>query len=224
VRTAQMWSEEAQREVNQFICDDEPTLLYLANSGTIPLHIASSRIGSLERPDWCSLDLDPKDAPFARVIEVALITHELCDLIGLPCFVKTSGSSGLHVLVPLGRQCTHDQAKLLGELLARAIARQRPDIATVERVIGKRAGRVYVDFLQNGHGKLLVSPFCVRPLPGAPVSLPLEWSEVKPGLTATSYTIHNAADWMRKHGDPMRAVLDLRPNLVGALGKLQERM
>jgi bifunctional non-homologous end joining protein LigD len=223
IRTALMWSEEAQREVNQFICDDEPTLLYLANSGTIPLHIASSRLSTLEKPDWCSLDLDPKEAPFERVIEVALVTRELCEAIGLPSFVKTSGSSGLHVLVPLGTQCTHDQAKLLGELLARAIAKQRPDIATVERVIGKRAGRVYVDFLQNGHGKLLVSPFCVRPLPGAPVSLPITWDDVKPGLTATTFTIRNAVARMRELGDPMSGVMKARPKLVRALTKLQER-
>jgi bifunctional non-homologous end joining protein LigD len=114
------------------------------------------------------------------VIAVAQTTRALCAAIDLPCFVKTTGSSGLHVLIPLGRQVTHDQAKQLGELLARAIVKREPALATVERVISKRAGKVYVDFLQNGHGKLLVSPFCVRPLDGAPVSMPLDWSEVVP--------------------------------------------
>lgn len=222
VRTELMWSEEAQREVRQFICDDEPTLLYLANSGTIPLHIASSRLGSLEQPDWCSLDLDPKEAPFEHVIEVAQAAHELCETIGLPAFVKTTGSSGLHVLIPLGRQITHDQCKQLGELLARASAGRRPDIATIERAIGKRAGKVYVDFLQNGHGKLLVSPFCVRPLPGAPVSMPLSWAEVRPGLSLADFTIKTAPAHLQTQGDPMRDVLQLQPDLMQALGKLYE--
>ena len=224
VRTELMWSEEAQREVRQFICDDENTLVYLANSGTIPLHIASSRLGTLEKPDWCSLDLDPKDAPFDRVIEVAIATKELCDAIGLPAFVKTTGSSGLHVLIPMGRLVTHEQCKQFAELLARAIVNQQPGIATIERVISKRAGRVYVDFGQNGHGKLLVSPLCVRPLPGAPVSMPIEWSEVKKGLTPTQFTIQNAIRRLREHGDPLRPVLDLKPDLMHALSKLYERV
>jgi bifunctional non-homologous end joining protein LigD len=224
VRTELMWSEEAQREVRQFICDDESTLVYLANSGTIPLHIASSRLGSLEKPDWCSLDLDPKDAPFDRVIEVAIVTRELCDAIGLPAFVKTTGSSGLHVLIPMGRLVTHEQCKQFAELLARAIVNQQPQIATIERVISKRAGRVYVDFGQNGHGKLLVSPLCVRPLPSAPVSMPIEWDEVKPGLTPTQFTIRNAIPRLRERGDPLRRVLDLKPDLMRALSKLYERV
>ncbi|MGH7466461.1 MAG: DNA ligase D [Longimicrobiales bacterium] len=224
VRTELMWSEEAQREVRQFICDDEPTLLYLANSGTIPLHIASSRLGSLETPDWCSLDLDPKEAPFEHVIEVAQATRELCDTIGLPTFAKTTGSSGIHVLIPLGKQVTHEQCKQLGELLARAIVARRPDMATIERVIGKRAGKIYVDFGQNGHGKLLVSPFCVRPLPGAPVSMPLMWDEVQPGLSILDFTIVNAPARMRERGNPMAAVLDSKPDLMSALGKLYDKL
>ncbi|MEX2282643.1 MAG: DNA ligase D [Gemmatimonadota bacterium] len=224
VRTELMWSEEAQREVRQFICDDEPTLVYLANSGTIPLHIASSRLGSLEKPDWCSLDLDPKDAPFERVIEVAQVTKALCDAIGLPAFVKTTGSSGLHVLIPVARLVTHEQCKQLAELLARAIVAQQPDIATIERVISKRAGRVYVDFGQNGHGKLLVSPLCVRPIPGAPVSMPIEWAEVQPGLTPTQFTIQNAIARLHERGDPLRAVLAVKPDLMAALSKLYERL
>ena len=224
VRTEKMWSEDSQRELSHFICDDLPTLLYIANSGTIPLHINASRVGSLETPDWCSLDLDPKEAPFSSVIAVAQAARGLCDEIGLPAFIKTSGSSGLHVLVPLGAQVTHDQSKMLGGLLARAIVQRVPTIATVERVIGKRAGKVYVDYLQNGNGKLLAAPFCVRPLPGAPVSMPISWDEVKEGLDVRGFTIKNAADRMRQTGDPLRDVLNVRPNLLGALEKLSKQL
>ena len=138
----------------------------------------ASRIASIDRPDWCVLDLDPKDAPFADVLRVAKATHALCESIGLPSFIKTSGSSGLHVLIPLGRQCGYDEARVLGELLARVVVAELPDIATITRQVSRRGGKVYVDYLQNGAGRLLVAPFCVRPLPGAPVSTPLKWSEV----------------------------------------------
>ena len=166
LRRETVWSDGSERELSYFIADDAPSLEYLANTASIPLHIWSSRIDAPGQPDWCSLDLDPKGAPFDHVIQVAQAVHRLCDGIGLPNYVKTSGSSGLHVLIPLGRQCTHEQAKLLGELLAREIVRELPDVATMARVVSQREGKVYVDYLQNGHGKLLVAPFSVRPLAG----------------------------------------------------------
>ncbi|MBR9991256.1 MAG: DNA ligase, partial [Gemmatimonadetes bacterium] len=213
----------SERELSYFIADDIPSLEYLANNASIPLHVWSSRIDAPELPDWCSLDLDPKDAPFEDVIEVARALHRLCDRIGLPNYVKTSGSSGLHVLIPLGRQCTHEQAKLLGELLARHVVGELPKIATVARVVSQREGKVYVDYLQNGHGKLLVAPFCVRPRPGATVSMPLRWSEVKRGLTIAKHTIRTAPKRMaRMKEDPMRDVLTDAPDLVAALAALSE--
>jgi bifunctional non-homologous end joining protein LigD len=223
LRRETVWSDGSERDLSYFIADDTPSLEYLANNASIPLHIWSSRIGLLELPDWCSLDLDPKGAPFEHVIQVAQAVHRLCDRIALPNYIKTSGSSGLHVLIPLGRQCTHEQARLLGELLARHIVSELPDIATIARVVSQREGKVYVDYLQNGHGKLLVAPFCVRPLPGAPVSMPLKWSEVKRGLTIAKHTIRTAPGRLaRLKGDPMRPVLTDSPDLVAALAALSE--
>ncbi|HSJ32756.1 MAG TPA: DNA ligase D [Longimicrobiales bacterium] len=223
LRRETVWSDGSERELSYFIADDAPSLEYLANNASIPLHIWSSRIDTPGQPDWCSLDLDPKGAPFDQVIQVAQAVHRLCDGIGLPNYVKTSGSSGLHVLIPLGRQCTHEQAKLLGELLARHIVAELPDIATIARMVSQREGRVYVDYLQNGRGKLLVAPFCVRPLPGAPVSMPLRWSEVKRGLTIAKHTIRTAPRRMaRLKEDPMVAVLTETPDLVGALAALSK--
>src|SRR6266704_2287462 len=138
IRTERMWSEDTQREIDYFVCDDVESLLYLINLGTIPLHVWGSRVATLEQPDWCILDLDPKDAPFVHVVKIARAIKALCDHIALPCFIKTSGSTGLHVLVPLGRQCTYEQARTLGGLLARVIAAELPDIATVTRQVGKR--------------------------------------------------------------------------------------
>jgi bifunctional non-homologous end joining protein LigD len=224
LRTETVWSEGSERELRYFVVDDTTGLEYLANAASIPLHIWSSRVSSLERPDWSSIDLDPKGAPFEHVVDCANALHALCDEIGLPCYVKTSGSSGLHVLVPMGGQCTHEQARLIGELLAREIVRELPQIATIARVISQREGKVYLDYLQNGHGKLLVSPFCVRPLPGAPVSTPLQWKEVNHDLEIRTHTIRTVAARFEQLGeDPLRGVLKDRPNLVDALSALQRR-
>jgi len=225
VRTMKLWSEDSQRDIEYFVCDDVESLLYVANSGTIPLHIWSSRVSSLGQPDWCILDLDPKDAPFEHVVEIARHIHELCDEIELPAFAKTSGSTGLHVLVPLGRQCTYEQSKALAELLARVVATELPDIATITRSPSQRGGKVYVDFVQNGHGRLLVAPFSVRPVPEASCSAPLRWSEVTKRLQPRAYTIQNLPARMRKLGeDPMAGVLDAKPDLVGALAGLAGRL
>jgi bifunctional non-homologous end joining protein LigD len=222
IRTERMWSEDTQREIDYFICDDEASLLYIINLGSIPLHLWASRAPTLERPDWCVLDLDPKGAPFTQVVEVALTARALCKRIDLPLLIKTSGSSGLHLLVPLGRQCTHEQSRSLGELLARCIVGELPDIATITRQVSRRDGRVYVDYLQNGSGKLLVAPFCVRPLPGAPVSTPLTWREVNRSLDIRSHTIKTVPERMRKlKADPLAEVLEAVPDLGAALGRLQ---
>ncbi|HXQ30276.1 MAG TPA: DNA ligase D [Gemmatimonadales bacterium] len=225
MRRERMWSEDTQREIDYFVCDSLEALLYIANLGTIPLHIWGSRVATLEHPDWCILDLDPKEAPFRHVVTVARAIRQLCDAIELDCLVKTSGSTGLHVLVPLGRQCTYEQARTLGGLLARVIAAQLPDIATVTRQVGKRGGRVYLDYVQNGLGRLLVAPFSARPLPGAPVSMPLAWREVTQALEIGKFTIRSAPRRMQRlKDDPLAPVLELNPDLVRALERLNERL
>jgi bifunctional non-homologous end joining protein LigD len=224
IRTERMWSEQAEREIDYFICDDESSLLYLINLGTIPLHVWGSRISNTSHPDWCVLDLDPKDAPFTDVVKVAQATYALCQEIGLPSLVKTSGSSGLHVMIPLGGQCLHEQARSLGELLARVITAELPEISTVTRQVSRRGGKVYVDYLQNGAGRLIVAPLSVRPLPGAPVSTPLRWNEVTAELDIRRFTIANVPARLRKlKRDPLREVLQLRPDIGAALERLGAR-
>lgn len=224
VRTESIWSEDTQRDIDYFICNDLETLLHLANLATIPLHLWASRLEAIEHPDWVILDLDPKEAPFAHVIEMARAAHALCDDIGLPCYAKTSGSSGLHVLVPLGGQLDYGQTVQLAEVLARVLVATKPEISTVERVVQRRGGKVYVDYLQNGHGKLLVSPFCVRPVEGARVSMPLRWSEITAKLDPKQFTIKTAVARMEKLGeDPLRPVLTTKPKLAAVLAKLAQR-
>ncbi len=223
LRTERMWSEHAEREIDYFVCDDIASLIYLANSAAIPLHVWGSRISTLERPDWCILDLDPKEAPFGDVVAIANELHALCERCALPNYIKTSGSSGLHVLVPVGRQFTFEQTRALGEVLARAIVKRLPEIATITRQVSRRKGKVYVDFLQNGHGRLLVAPYSVRPLPGAPVSTPLTWDEVNPDLSIAAFTIETMPERLTgMKEDPLLPVLDEVPDLVRALELLQK--
>jgi bifunctional non-homologous end joining protein LigD len=225
VRTERMWSEHAQREIDYFVCDDQETLLLLANLGTIPLHIWSSRVKTLAHPDWCILDFDPKGAPFKDVVTLCRAARELLEEMQAPGFPKTSGSTGLHVLVPLGRQLSYEQSRSLGELMARVITERHPKIATVARNPGGRGGKVYVDFLQNGHGKLLAAPFSARPVPHALVSTPLEWSEVTAKLDPARFTIKSVPERLRKKpADPMLRVLSLEPDLPRALARLAERL
>ena len=220
IRRVRLYSEGSERDLDHFVADDIESLLYVANSASIPLHIWQSRVADIAHPDFCVLDLDPKEAPFADVVRIARFLKRLCDEIELPSFVKTSGSTGLHVLIPLGRQFTYEQSRNIGNLLALMAVRELEEIATVARRPSQREGKVYVDFLQNGHGRLIVAPLCVRPLPGAPVSAPLEWDEVDDGLAIADYTIGTVPERMEARGDPMREVLELRPDLGSALGRL----
>jgi bifunctional non-homologous end joining protein LigD len=225
VRLERVWSESAQREIDYFVAGDVESLLYIANLGTIPLHIWGSRIADLAHPDWCILDLDPKTAPFLHVVQVARAIHELGEEIGLPAYVKTSGSTGLHVLIPLGGLCTFDQCRQLGELLARVVAGRLPDIATTIRLPNDRGGRVYIDYLQNGHGKLLAAPFTARPVPGALCSAPVLWDEVDDTLELSRFTIKTLPDRMSVFGrDPLAPVLTQKPDLVTALARLSARI
>jgi bifunctional non-homologous end joining protein LigD len=225
LRTVAVWSDASRRAIDYFVCDDVDGLCFLANLGTIPLHLWPSRVGALERPDWCILDLDPKGAPFAHVVRLARAIHVLCEELGLPSFVKTSGASGLHVLVPLGGQCTFEQSRSLAHLMAWTLVREHPRLATIERPLRDRGGKVYVDYLQNAHGQLLVAPYSVRPLAGAPVSTPLRWHEVDAALDPARFTMRTLAARLRgRRADPLLPVLDTRPDLVGAIAALERRL
>jgi bifunctional non-homologous end joining protein LigD len=210
-----------------FVCNELRTLLHVVNSGAIPLHVWSARVGSLERPDWLILDLDPKQAPFPAVVAIARHLHALLDALGAEGFVKTSGQDGLHVLLPLGGQLDHDEARSLAEAIARTLVAELPELATVARPVAARGDKVYVDYLQNGRGKLIAAPFSVRPRPGAPVSMPLLWSELTRRLDPGRFDIESVFARLAKRGDPLRAVLgpgiDAVRLLEGLAARLGER-
>jgi len=225
IQTIPIWSEDTQRDIQYFVCNDVETLVYLVNLGTIPLHMWMSRIEDLTKPDWCLIDLDPKDAPFEHVITLAKTMRKLCEEVEMPAFIKTTGKSGLHIMLPLGRQLTYAQCLQLAILFARLVTDQHPAIGTTQRTISKREGRVYVDAFQNRAGQLMVAPYSVRPSPGAPVSMPIEWDEVNGKLHNSNFTIVNALKRMQKLGhDPVVKVLDVKPKLMGVLARLNKRL
>jgi bifunctional non-homologous end joining protein LigD len=222
LRTTLRWSEHSQREIHYILLDDADGLAYVANLGSIPLHAWASRVVDLERPDWAIVDLDPKGAPREHVVPLALAIHELCEAAQLPNYVKTSGQTGLHVLIPLGGQCTFEQARTLAYLIGLLVERRFPKLATTARNPAARGGRVYLDWGQNAHGQLLVAPYSVRPVGGAPVSMPLVWDEVVPDLDPKQFHIRNALDRITAwSADPVLPVLTERPDLQAALTALE---
>ena len=225
IRLETLWSEGSEREIRYFVIENEEGLAYIANMAAIPLHIWSSRVSSLQYPDWCILDLDPKGAPFTDVIKVARAIHALCEQVELPHFIKTSGSTGLHVLIPLGARYRHEQSRALAELLANYVVAQLPEIATVERQLDARGGKVYVDYLQNGHGRLLVAPYSARTVPSAAVSMPITWKQVTPRLDMHRYNLRTAPAMLEKQKvDPFGELFAQAADLDRSLMLLSEVM
>jgi bifunctional non-homologous end joining protein LigD len=224
VRTERVRAADVEREIDYFVVDDVETLRYVVNLGAIPLHLWGSRAGSLERPDWLILDLDPKSAPFAHVVKVARALRRILGALALPAFVKTSGATGLHVLLPLGARYTYDETRTFARLLATLGVEAEPDIATIVRPVRERAGKVYIDYLQNGQGQTIVAPFSVRPLAGAPVSCPLRWSEVTARLDPARFTIATMAARLARVGDPMAPLLRGEVDIAAALPRLARQL
>jgi len=225
IRLETLWSEGSERDIRYFVIENEEGLAYIANMAAIPLHIWSSRISSLQHPDWCILDLDPKGAPFANVVKVARVIERLCQQVELPHFVKTSGSTGLHVLIPLGARYTHEHSRTMAELLANCVVKQLPDIATVERHLDARDGKVYVDYLQNGHGRLLVAPYSVRTVPRAAVSMPLHWNQVTSRLDMFKFNLRTVPALLAKQkADPFAELFTRAADLQRSLALLSEML
>ncbi len=215
-------AREGEEPAHYVVCNERRTLLYLINLGSIDLHPWFSHRGSLDSPDWAVLDLDPKEAPFPHVIKIAREAGKLLRGLGLEPFLKTSGSSGLHVFVPLAPGYTYEQSRMFCEAVARLLVRDHGDIATVERSVGRREGKVYVDFLQNRREQTVVPPYVVRPVEAASVSMPLDWDELESELRVESFTLANAPARVGRTGDLFRPALskpqDLAP-AVAALGR-----
>jgi len=224
VRTETVHSGDGERDIRYFVIDNLESLRYVANLGTVPLHVWSARVSSLENPDWLVLDLDPKEAPFAHVVQVARALKTILDELTLPSYIKTSGATGLHVLIPMGRRYTHEETRTFARLLAMLTVDAVPEISTVTRSIQGRAGKVYVDFGQNGRGNTIVGPYSVRPLPGAPASCPLRWDEVTARLDPARFTIRTIPKRFESMADPMIEVLGDGVDMGSAIASIERRV
>lgn len=220
VRTVWIASDHKGEEQRQIVCDDLDTLLFLVNLGSIDLHPWLSRVADLDSPDWAVIDLDPKEAPFAHVIRIAREVGDVLVEVGLRPLLKTSGATGLHVYVPLGPGYTYDQSRMFCEGVSRFVARRLKDIATVERVVGSREGKVYVDYGQNRRSQTVVPPYVPRPVRGATVSTPLAWSELTDDLHPSLFTIQTVPPRLEEVGDLFRPALDDPQDLLPAIEAL----
>jgi bifunctional non-homologous end joining protein LigD len=214
------WEERSHKEVELFLIDDRQTLLYIANLGCIPLHILAARVGSLAACDFLTVDFDLGGGTFANAITLARTLLSLLERLGLASYPKTSGQTGLHVLVPLGPGVNFDAACALADLLGKLVAAQHPDIATTERRKEKRGPRVYIDTGQTGTTRAIVAPYSVRAHPDARVSTPLTWDEVGFALDPSRFTMLSVPERARSIADPMAGFFEHTPDFNRALAQL----
>jgi bifunctional non-homologous end joining protein LigD len=200
---------------------DEATLLWMASLGCIEMNPWFSRIQSPDNPDYCIIDLDPDKNTFDQVIAAALEVKKVLDAINVPGYCKTSGSTGMHIYIPLGAKYDYDQSQMFARLIVNIVHQQIPDYTSLERMVKNRDGKMYLDFLQNRPGATIAGPYSLRPKPGATVSMPLHWDEVKPGLTMKHFTIHNSIARLKKEGDLFKGVLDKGIDLEKTIKKAQ---
>jgi bifunctional non-homologous end joining protein LigD len=213
IKTARLTNQEG-RDLDYGVYSTVGSLLHFVNLGTIEQHPWHSTIKRLDKPDWIAIDLDPKRAPWENVLQVALLVKEVSDEVGLKAFPKTSGSSGIHIYVPLKATNEYDKVAEYARLFASEVARRAPQIATVERTIAKRKStQVYVDWMQNARGKSLAAVYTARAKPGATVSMPLTWKQIEKGVKIRDFTITNVPELLEKKGDPWAEFFNSRQTL-----------
>lgn len=201
IKTVRLTNQEG-RKLDYGIFTTVASLLHFVTLGTIEQHPWHSTIKRLDKPDWIAIDLDPKKAPWENVLQVALVVKEVADEIGLEVFPKTSGSSGMHIYMPLKATNDYEKVAEFARLFATEVASRAPRVATVERTIAKRAAtQVYVDWMQNARGKSLAAVFTARAKPKATVSMPLTWQQISQGVKITDFTIANVPELLKKKGD-----------------------
>jgi bifunctional non-homologous end joining protein LigD len=222
IKTHKYFSEGDQREKHFLVCTDEASLLYIASLGCIEVNPWSSRTQTPDNPDWCAIDLDPdKKTKFEQVIEAAQVTKEILDALDVPAYCKTSGSTGLHIYIPLGAKYDYEESKEFARAIVKIVQSQIPMYTTIERKVSDRNGKMYLDFLQNRPQATLAGVYSLRPKSGAPVSMPVDWVEVKKGLKMSDFTIKNAIARLTETGDLFKGVLGKGISIEKSLKKLK---
>lgn len=222
VKRVSIYAESSRKDVQYILCNNRATLLYLNNLGCIEINPWNSRVQKPDHPDYLILDIDPSTSnSFEEVIDVALVIKDVLDKAGATGYCKTSGATGMHIYVPLHASYTYEKVRPFAELVARMAAEQLPEIATLERSLAKRKNRIYIDYLQNSKGQTLSSVYSLRPVPGATVSTPLLWKEVKRGLSPMDFTIKSVHARLKRKGDVFSAVLTEKINVAKCIKNLE---
>jgi bifunctional non-homologous end joining protein LigD len=225
VRTEKVYSPDAHRDIAYFVLESPEAIAYMANMGSIPIHIWSSRFPHLERPDWLLFDIDPKLSTTGQAVVVAREVGVVLREIGMRPYVKTSGQMGIHVVVGLEPRYTYEQARMFSELVAGVVVKRVPASATLIREHTARNGRAYIDYMQLGYGKTIAAPFAVRPVPGAPVSTPLNWEELQTELDPVKFNIKTVPVRMQRFkADPFLGAINDLQRLEDALPSLEKLM
>ncbi len=199
IRTVRVRKQGGSQDL--VVCDDVATLVYLANQAAITLHPWLSCADRIDCPDLFIVDLDPPAGKFEQARSAALQCRELLDELEVPAFLKTTGSKGLHVVVPLAGKESFDSVRAVATNLMKVLAARHPEELTTEHRIEKRRGRVYLDIARNAYAQTAVAAYSVRAVPGAPVSMPIDWKELtRKKFDSRSYTIRNALQ--RRGADP----------------------
>jgi bifunctional non-homologous end joining protein LigD len=212
--------ENGEGEKKEYLVGtDEASLLWMASLGCIEMNPWFSRIQSPDHPDYCVIDLDPDKNTFDQVVEAALETKKVLDAIDVPSYCKTSGSTGMHIYIPLNAKYTYEQSQMFAKLVVNLVHNNLPEYTSLERMISARKGKMYLDFLQNRPGATIAGPYSLRPKIGATVSMPLHWDEVKKGLKMQDFNIFNAMDRLKVEGDLFKGVLGKGIDLMKAVNK-----
>ena len=222
VKNKKVFSESNQKEIDYIVCDNEATLTYLNNLGCIEINPWHSTVNALDQPDYLIIDIDPSEKnTFGQVLEAANVVKQILDKAGAISFCKTSGASGLHVYVPAAKKYTYEQVKKFAYIVCMKAHDELKDFTTLERNLQKRGNKhIYMDYLQNSKGQTVASVYSLRPRPGATVSAPLLWKEVKKGLLPQQFTIHNMKQRVQKKGDIFKGVLGKGIDLKKCLKKM----
>jgi len=223
-RSAPEWIQQFPYKTSEvfLIVQDESDLLWMANLGAIEMNPWNSTIATPDHPTWCIIDIDPTAFnTFEQVIETAQATKQVLDALKIEGYCKTSGASGMHIYIPLGSKYTYDQCQLFGRMIATQVHQMLLKFTSIERYTIKRKGKVYIDFLQNRPKATLAAPYSVRPRPGATVSMPLHWDEVKKGLQPQHFNLTNAVQRIKSEGDLFKPVLGKGINLDKAIKLLR---
>jgi len=218
------FNSESQGPIDFMVCNGEAALLYMASLGCIEMNPWHSRTASPDNPDWCVIDLDPDGNSYEQVMTVALVIKGILDELKITACCKTSGATGMHIYIPLKAKYSYDQSRMLARLIV-DMAHEDERISaftSLERTPAKRKKKIYLDFLQNRAIQTLAAPYSVRPRPGATVSTPLHWEELKKGLKPENFTIKNIFDRLRDIGDIFKPVLGKGIDLEKTVGRIEK--